>query len=82
MWCWRKPVRYGASLARLVISVNISAVEFNTRGTAKRVKSCAAKSGLEPSRLELEITENVTISNPDITLETMEVAEGYRHYAF
>ncbi|QNU73950.1 EAL domain-containing protein (plasmid) [Klebsiella pneumoniae] len=55
----------------LVISVNISAVEFNTRGLAKRVKAALQKSGLKPSRLELEITENVTISNPDITLETM-----------
>lgn len=55
----------------LILSVNISAVEFNTSGLAKRVKNALNKSGLAPSRLELEITENVTISNPDVTLETM-----------
>ncbi len=55
----------------LSVSVNISAVEFNTTGLAKRVKTALQKSGLEPSRLELEITENVTISNPEVTLETM-----------
>lgn len=55
----------------LKISVNISAVEFNTGGLAKRVKAILQKTGLEPSRLELEITESVTLSNPDTTLETM-----------
>lgn len=55
----------------LMISVNISAVEFNTGSLAKRVKTVLQKTGLAPSRLELEITENVTIANPDVTLETM-----------
>lgn len=29
------------------------------------------KSGLEPDRLEIEVTENVTLSDPDKTLQTM-----------
>ena len=71
MWCWRKPVKIWCISPDLVISVNISAVEFNTRGPAKRVKAALQNRGLNRPWLELEITENVTISNPDITLETM-----------
>lgn len=29
------------------------------------------KSGLEPDRLEIEVTENVTLSDPEKTLQTM-----------
>ena len=55
----------------LAISVNISAVEFRTPGLVERVNAALQTSGLAPERLELEVTENATLSNPEVSLELM-----------
>ena len=39
------------------VAVNLSAVQFRKSNLVQRVASVLAKSGLDPSRLELEITE-------------------------
>ncbi|WP_428945370.1 bifunctional diguanylate cyclase/phosphodiesterase [Pantoea sp. FN060301] len=55
----------------MYVSVNISPVEFRSGNLAKRVANALAKSGLAASRLELEITENITLENPQSALEIM-----------
>lgn len=54
------------------VSVNISPVEFRTSDLVQRVAHALAASGLPATRLELEITENITFENPDRALEIMQ----------
>jgi len=54
------------------VSVNISPVEFRNSDLIARVAYALAASGLPATRLELEITENVTFDQPDRALEIMQ----------
>ncbi|MGK3130150.1 EAL domain-containing protein [Pantoea sp. C8B4] len=54
------------------VSVNISPVEFRNSDLVDRVAHALAVSGLPATRLELEITENVTFEHPDRALEIMQ----------
>ncbi|RPE03516.1 EAL domain-containing protein [Candidatus Pantoea deserta] len=54
------------------VSVNISPVEFRTTDLVQRVARALANSGLPATRLELEITENVTFEHPQQALEMMQ----------
>ncbi|WP_455845528.1 bifunctional diguanylate cyclase/phosphodiesterase [Pantoea agglomerans] len=54
------------------VSVNISPVEFRNNDLVQRVAHALEVSGLPATRLELEITENVTFENPDRALEIMQ----------
>ncbi len=59
------------SLLGLSVSVNISAVEFQSWGLIDRVRDALQASQLDPARLEIEITENATLWNPESSLELM-----------
>jgi EAL domain-containing protein (putative c-di-GMP-specific phosphodiesterase class I) len=54
------------------VSVNISPVEFRNNDLVQRVAHALSVSGLPATRLELEITENVTFESPDRALEIMQ----------
>lgn len=54
------------------VSVNISPIEFCRGDLAGRVASILKVTGLPPERLELEITENVTLESPDKALQIMQ----------
>ncbi|MDJ0472545.1 bifunctional diguanylate cyclase/phosphodiesterase [Pantoea eucalypti] len=54
------------------VSVNISPMEFRTSDLVQRVANALEKSGLPATRLELEITENVTFEHPQHALEIMQ----------
>lgn len=54
------------------VSVNISPMEFRTSDLVQRVAHALEKSGLPATRLELEITENVTFEHPQHALEIMQ----------
>jgi len=58
--------------APMYVSVNISPVEFRSGQLAARVANALNTSGLAPDRLELEITENITLENPQSALEVMQ----------
>ena len=45
------------------IAVNVSAVQLNHRSFAQSVLECIARSGLDPERLELEITESSVVND-------------------
>lgn len=59
------------SLPAMTLSVNISAVEFLNPGLVERVKEALEISGLPAAQLELEVTENVTLSQPERVLHIM-----------
>jgi diguanylate cyclase (GGDEF)-like protein len=55
----------------LKIAVNLSPVQFRNPGLVQVVFSALATSGLQPARLELEITETVLLEDNEATLATL-----------
>jgi diguanylate cyclase (GGDEF)-like protein len=55
----------------LRVAVNVSPVQFRSKGLASIVTSAVASAGLVPDRLELEITETVLMHNNEETLTTL-----------
>jgi len=71
-WVLREACKEAASWpSEFTIAVNLSAVQFKSRNLAQTVISALAASGLEPNRLELEITESVLLADSDTTLQTL-----------
>ncbi|MEJ0047890.1 MAG: EAL domain-containing protein [Rhodospirillales bacterium] len=55
----------------LRVSVNLSAVQFSDGDLLQAIKVALCKSGLNPRRLELEITESVMLRDTMATLEAL-----------
>jgi diguanylate cyclase (GGDEF)-like protein len=53
------------------IAVNVSPVQFKTKRLVQTVKNALNASGLNPQRLELEITESVLLLDTEATLATL-----------
>jgi predicted signal transduction protein with EAL and GGDEF domain len=53
------------------IAVNLSPVQFKNRALVNQVTSALHEAGLDPSRLELEITESLLLANTELTLEML-----------
>jgi diguanylate cyclase (GGDEF)-like protein/PAS domain S-box-containing protein len=53
------------------VAVNLSPVQFRSKGLVESVVAALAHSGLNPGRLELEITESVLLSETEANLATL-----------
>jgi diguanylate cyclase (GGDEF)-like protein len=66
-WVLRQAVqqaaRWHAQGRALVVSVNVSAVQFHRAGFVERVAAALKEAALPPSLLELELTESILIQN-------------------
>ncbi|QDV72501.1 putative bifunctional diguanylate cyclase/phosphodiesterase [Botrimarina mediterranea] len=60
---WSEPLR---------VAVNVSPLQLKSRDFVGVVQSALQESGLSPSRLELEITESVLLSNGDLALAMLQ----------
>ncbi len=60
-----------AGLADLVMSVNLSAMQFRRDGLVETVAGALARSGLPPHLLELELTESILLQDVENTLDTV-----------
>jgi EAL domain-containing protein (putative c-di-GMP-specific phosphodiesterase class I) len=58
------------------VAVNVSARQLSEPGIAKAVATTLERSGLDPSALCLEITENALFSEPEVALANMEAIEA------
>lgn len=58
-------------LPAMAVSVNISASELQDKGFCKRITSVLEKTGLQGERLEIEVTENAALHNPEQTQQIM-----------
>ena len=58
--------------SRMRVAVNISAAQLTGAGLAKTVLGALAATRLEPSRLELEVTESVFLGDDAATLASLE----------
>lgn len=76
-WVIQEACRQGvawqrAGLPDLVMAVNLSAVEFKRGDVEHKVTRALRDSGLDPHRLELELTESVLIHNTEQVLATVQ----------
>jgi diguanylate cyclase (GGDEF)-like protein len=53
------------------LAVNLSPAQFKTQNVYELVRRVLAETGLEPERLELEITETIILQNTEAVLETL-----------
>jgi diguanylate cyclase (GGDEF)-like protein len=53
------------------LAVNLSPAQFKTQDVYGLVRKVLAETGLEPERLELEITEGIILQNTDAVLDTL-----------
>jgi diguanylate cyclase len=60
---WTKPYR---------IAVNLSPAQFKEAGLAEMIRATLARHGLDPARLELEITEGVLIEDAERALSVLQ----------
>ena len=60
-----------AQWPELSLSVNLSPVQFRHGDLVELVQDCLATSGLQPARLELEITESVLLRHPAGAIKTL-----------
>lgn len=56
---------------KLRVAVNVSPIQFSRTDLARTVQECLTRSGLEPERLELEITESIIIEDLDRAIDTL-----------
>ena len=60
----------------LTVAVNVSPVQFRNTQLVTSILSALASSGLDPKRLEIEITESVLLVNSDANLATLHALRG------
>ena len=67
-------------LADLVVSVNISALQFHQAGFLAEVQGLLANAGAEPNSLELELTESMLMSDMEVSIQVLQAFRdlGYR----
>ncbi|MFZ3482204.1 bifunctional diguanylate cyclase/phosphodiesterase [Sphingomonas sp. 3-13AW] len=71
-WVLHEACREAASWAApLRIAVNLSAIQVQSSSIVSRLESILTATGLDPARLELEITETAILSDREATVETL-----------
>lgn len=70
-WVLRTACATAASWPDLAIAVNLSPVQFRSRGLVAMVTSALAEAGLPPQRLELEVTETALLDDSEATINIL-----------
>jgi diguanylate cyclase (GGDEF)-like protein/PAS domain S-box-containing protein len=76
-WVLRSACRQGkvwrdAGLRHIVISVNVSVRQFRQKGFADRVIAVVRETGIDPSCLQLELTESLLMTHVEELLEVLD----------
>ena len=53
------------------VAVNLSGIQFNQPGLSQRIMRILEATGLEPSYLELELTESAVVKHPETAIATL-----------
>ncbi|SEM83375.1 PAS-domain containing protein [Bradyrhizobium sp. OK095] len=75
-WVLRSACATAASWPAMTIAVNLSPVQFRSRGLVTMVTSALAEAGLPPQRLELEVTETALLDDSEATIEILHQLRG------
>ena len=71
-WTIREACRHAMSWPdNISVAVNLSPVQFTRGNIVGAIVSALATTGLDPSRLEIEITESTLLERTDATMETL-----------
>ncbi|HTK34393.1 MAG TPA: EAL domain-containing protein [Caulobacteraceae bacterium] len=70
-WVMNRAVIETADLDGLQVGFNASALEFTDAGIVTRIRKVIERSGFDPRRLEVEITETAILENEDQVRENM-----------
>lgn len=70
-WVLHAACKQAAKWPHLTMSLNISPVQFKHHDVVSMVHRCLADTGVEPERIELEITEGVLLRNTDKAVSTL-----------
>ncbi|MGO9133585.1 MAG: putative bifunctional diguanylate cyclase/phosphodiesterase [Methylovirgula sp.] len=65
-WVLRRACQDAKRWPNLHVAVNVSPIQFRQRDFVASVEAIIAETGVEPHRLELELTEGVVISDADL----------------
>ncbi|TYO62298.1 EAL domain-containing protein [Bradyrhizobium hipponense] len=72
IWALREACRAAMTWPRsLTVAVNLSSSQFEMKSISHMVETVLTETGLEPHRLELEITESLLLRNNDHTTEEL-----------
>jgi len=67
-WVLREACLTAASWPKDVsVAVNVSPLQFSRRGLIRHIEDALAASGLEPERLDIELTETALLANNEVT---------------
>jgi EAL domain-containing protein (putative c-di-GMP-specific phosphodiesterase class I) len=66
-----------AALAHLTMAVNVSARQFHERDFVAQVLAVLARTGANPRRLKLELTESLLVSNVDDVIDKMSALRAH-----
>ncbi|MFK4387098.1 PAS-domain containing protein [Bradyrhizobium sp. USDA 223] len=70
-WVLRTACATAASWPGVTVAVNLSPVQFRSRGLVAMVTSALAEAGLPPQRLELEVTETALLDDSKATIDIL-----------
>jgi EAL domain-containing protein (putative c-di-GMP-specific phosphodiesterase class I) len=71
-WALRTACDQVKQWPKLFVAINLSPIQFKHRELVETVRAALAETSLEPSRLELEITENVLLYDTKVALEILQ----------
>lgn len=55
----------------LIMAVNLSVIQLRSNGLMQEIKNIFERTGVDPSRIELEITESATTTEPDYIISML-----------
>ena len=70
-WVLLAACRQAAAWPGLAVSLNVSPVQFQHHDVVSMVRRCLAETGVQPDRIELEITEGVLMRNSEAAVATL-----------
>jgi EAL domain-containing protein (putative c-di-GMP-specific phosphodiesterase class I) len=71
-WVLRRACEDALAWPKLIVAVNISPIQFRRPGLADRIEQILSESTIDPSRVELEITETALLNAEAAVLQTIE----------
>jgi diguanylate cyclase (GGDEF)-like protein len=70
-WAIATAMRQARAWGGIILAVNISPIQFKRPALAERIKELLDKTGFEPERLEIEITEGVLMDDAEAAVKFM-----------
>ncbi len=75
-WVLRKACTDARAWPGLRVAVNVSSIQFRNQDFAPQVLRLLHETGLDPDRLEIQLTEETVLGKPDVAISTMKALRG------